>query len=136
MPQRTFNLLIAIVGLALVAAIALVGFDVYRAAKTGPRWKRRLVGAGLALLAALGLPACDKATDASPPATGNAGTPSTTLADSSQWKRLVATWHEAEEIASGRRGAYPFDRAGKKRVLQALATAGKDVAQGARVDRG
>jgi len=127
MLEKTTNLLLAILGLAVVAAIVLLGFDVYRSAKTGPRWKRRLVGAALALLAALGLPACDKATDASPPATGNAGTPSTTLADSPQWKRLVATWHEAEEIASGRRGAYPFDRAGKKRVLQALATAGKDV---------
>jgi len=51
MTQRALGLIAALLGAALVAAIALFGYDIWRSARTGPRWKRRLVGAGLARLA-------------------------------------------------------------------------------------
>lgn len=55
MPQRVVGILIAVFGTFTVLLIAAVGWDVFRAAKTGPRWKRKLVAAGLMLLATLGL---------------------------------------------------------------------------------
>jgi len=127
MPQKTLNLLLAVAGLAIVAAFAVLGYDVYRSARTGPRWKRRLVAAGLALLAALGIPACEEATEAGDPPASTAG-PARTLVDAREWKRLTATWREAEEVASGKRGAYPFDRKGKEKLLADLKQAEADVA--------
>ena len=117
MSQKTLNLLLALGGLAVIAAIACVGLDIHRAAHTGPRWKRRLVAAGLALLAALGVPACEQASEAGGPATASAAR---SLTDTVEWKRLLATWREGEEVASGKRGAYPFDRKGKKRLLASI----------------
>jgi hypothetical protein len=36
-------------------------------------------------------------------------------------------WSEAEEIASGKRGDYPFDEAGKKRMLDEMTIVGRDI---------
>jgi len=49
------------------------------------------------------------------------------LADSPQWQRVAKTWKEADDVASGRRGPYPFDRKGKEALLAALETGAKDV---------
>ncbi len=124
MGHRTLATVLALAGVLVVAAIALLGYDAWRAARTGPRWRRRLVTAGLALLAMLG--AAPGASAAEAPgklvaADGNA------MAESTEWKALDATWREASEVASNKRGPYPFDAAGKKRLLDALATATKDV---------
>ncbi|HNW92119.1 MAG TPA: hypothetical protein PKM88_04325 [bacterium] len=59
MIDRTTGLLITATGVLLVAALLMLGVDLRRAAQTGPRWRRRLVAAGLALLAALGVAGCD-----------------------------------------------------------------------------
>ncbi len=126
MSQKTLNLLLAVAGLAVVVAFAALGYDVYRAARTGPRWRRRLVAAGLALLAMLGIPACEGTRAGDPPAP-TAG-PARSLADAPEWKRLTAVWREAEEVASGKRGAYPFDRKGKEKLLARLKQAEADVA--------
>ena len=213
MSQRATNLLLALVGVLIVTALALLGYDIWRAARRGPRWKRRLVGAGLALLVSLGVVSCEDsnvrptcykgppapfaqksakrlreqlvlldkllAADKLDPAvarkvidavdhelshrgtkdqgglsseesrelsdeayrkveelrqrldavksTSTAASKATSLADADGWKRLTATWREASEIASGKRGAYPFDAKGKKRVLAAVDTAVADV---------
>ena len=42
------------------------------------------------------------------------------LAASPEWKKITATWTEAGEIAAGKKGPYPFDEKGKKRLLDAL----------------
>jgi len=49
------------------------------------------------------------------------------LAHSPQWQRVAKTWKEADDVASGRRGPYPFGRKGKEALLAALATGAKDV---------
>lgn len=57
MPHRIMNLWTAVLGIAgllLVAIIVIFGADLIRASRTGPRWKRALVGASLSLLAILG----------------------------------------------------------------------------------
>jgi hypothetical protein len=40
---------------------------------------------------------------------------------------VTAVWAEAEEITSGKRGSYPFDEAGKRRILGDLALAGREI---------
>jgi len=58
MPQRAYGVLWAVFGLAAVASLLLIGVDVWLAAGRGPRWKRALLGAGLALAASLGFVGC------------------------------------------------------------------------------
>jgi len=122
--QRTLTVLLALFGVLVIAALALLGYNVYRAAQSGPRWRRRLVGAGLSLLALLGVPAHASAVEAPAKLVAADGKP---LADTPEWKALDAAWREASEAASGKRGPYPFDAAGKKRLLEALATATANV---------
>ena len=125
MSDRMVGVLLAIVGVFAVAIFALLGFDAWRAARTGPRWRRRLVGAGLSLLALVGVSPAASAAEAPANLVAADGKP---LADSPEWKALDATWREASEIASGRRGPYPFDEAGKARALAAFDGAGKNLA--------
>jgi len=130
--QRTLNIILALIGLFVVAALALLGFDAWRAARAGPRWRRRLVTAGLALLGALGIPSCGGTSDpaasrdARPSTATDKGDVAVSLKDAAGWRRINATWNEADEIASGKRGPYPFDEAGKKRILAALDSVGTD----------
>ncbi len=108
-------------GAVVVAAAVLLGRDPRRVATSGPAWRRRLMGAGLATLAALGLL---PAAEASPRSAGErlrvlcAGDED--LAQTEEWKAIEATWAEAEEVASGKRGDYPFDEAGRKKLLADL----------------
>jgi hypothetical protein len=55
MPQRVTGICTAVAGLCFVMFLVLLRFDLQRAAKTGPRWKRNLVTAGLVVLTTLGL---------------------------------------------------------------------------------
>jgi hypothetical protein len=139
MPQRVIHawmIVVGIVGLLLVGVLVLYGADLRRASQTGPRWKRRLLTAALALLSGLGAGlagrgAAPKAAAAVPSKQAQPGGDpvkvSPSLPEAPQWQRLMATWKEAEEVGSGRRGRYPFDAEGKKTLLAALAGRGKDV---------
>jgi hypothetical protein len=122
MPYRTLNLVLGLLGLLAIAGLLLARVDLARVARRGPRWRRRLLAAGLSLLSALGL---TPPAQAAPATTAAARGP--TLATAPEWKRVQQIWTEADEIASGKRGPYPFDAAGKKRVLDALAAARKDI---------
>lgn len=58
MPYRTVGYLVYVLGLAglfAIAGLVLIGADLRASARTGPRWKRRLVGAGLLLLGTVGI---------------------------------------------------------------------------------
>jgi len=50
------------------------------------------------------------------------------LPETPQWKRIMKTWSEAEDAASGAKGQYPFDAAGKKALLADLVDRAKDLA--------
>jgi len=110
-----------------VLALVLARVDLARAARGGPAWRRRVVAAGLALLSALGI----GTTAATPRPEGKAAAPakpaSGALTARAEWKRVQQIWTEADAIASGARGDYPFDRAGQTRVLSGLDAAGKDI---------
>jgi hypothetical protein len=55
MPYRAAGILMALAGLVAVVGLIIVGIDVYTAKERGPCWKRRLLGAGLAVLGIFGI---------------------------------------------------------------------------------
>jgi len=55
MAARAMSIVLVVAGFAVALLLAILGFNLVRACRTGPRWKRRLIGAGLVLLLALGL---------------------------------------------------------------------------------
>lgn len=57
MTERAWGIIAAAAGTALVTLLMLRGVDLARASATGPRWRRRLVAAGIAALAASGVQA-------------------------------------------------------------------------------
>jgi hypothetical protein len=132
MAARAMSITLVVAGFAVALLLAILGVDLIRACRTGPQWKRRLVGAGLVLLMALGFaPAsgCNTAAEEGTPAAfADPATPAKELSESKGWQRILAAWNEAEEIASGKRGDYPFDEKGKKQALANLTQAEADAA--------
>jgi hypothetical protein len=127
MPARTLlpSLLLGLVGLLVLGLIVLRRRDPWRATEAGPRWRRRLVSAALALLALLGFTPPGVA--APKPSRKPTLAKASPLERTAEWSSIQATWKEAEEIASGKRGSHPFDRKGKQRMLERLADAEKQV---------
>ncbi len=139
MPYRAYHLLLGLAGVVAVAVLLLLRADVDAQARRGPRWRQRILVAGILLLAAFGLgPACKGGvtpkprsysntsglqTDPGTHAGGKAPRPAIQEAayrDTAEWKQIQYVLGEAEAVASGKRGSYPFDRAGKKQLLAAL----------------
>ena len=58
MPYRAMNVAIGVFGVVVLAALVALGVNVYRAARTGPSWKRGLIAAGLAMLGLVGTTGC------------------------------------------------------------------------------
>ncbi len=54
MLYRAINVVMAVVGVVVLVGMVMVGVNVYRAARTGPRWKRALITAGLVMLGFIG----------------------------------------------------------------------------------
>jgi len=132
MTARALHILLVVAGFAVAILLVMAGVDLVRACRTGPKWKRRLIGAGLVLLMAMGFsPAggCSATSEETTPAAfADPATPARELSESKGWQRILAAWNEAKEIASGKRGDYPFDEAGKKRLLEDLKKAEADTA--------
>jgi len=139
MPYRAYHLVLGIAGVAAVLLLVILRANVDRQAHTGPRWKQRLLAAGIMLLAAFGLgPACKGGGTPTPTASSNSGgltaDPGTSMrpeaprpaprptgyAATTQWKQIQNTLAEAEAIVAGKKGSHPFDRAGKKQFLSAM----------------
>ncbi len=139
MPYRAYHLILGIAGLLAVVLLVILRANVDQQARTGPRWKQRLLAAGLMLLAAFGLgPACKGGGTPKPAATSNSGgltadpghvkrpaaprTPPrpTGYLAAPEWKQIQNTLKEAEAIVAGKRGSHPFDQAGKKRFEAAM----------------
>ncbi len=121
MPHRTMTLWLGIVGLLVLAVFIFLGRNLDEAASRGPRWKRRLMAAGLSLLGLLGYQPALLA--------GRAGRQGKVmhkgLAENQDWKQILEIYRDAEKIASGSWYGEPFDAAGKKNVLANLAKAAK-----------
>ena len=119
MPIRAVGITLLALGFAAVLILFLIRRDPRASAERGPRWKRRLLTAGLVALSSIGLaPAYCQAVYGPPPPDrqGVGPTRPATLEESAEYRRIQAVQAEAAEIASGKRGEYPFDREGKDRV--------------------
>jgi len=130
MPQRVINawaVVLGIAGLLLVVALVVLGADLHRAARSGPRWKRRILAAALALLSGVGIFVSGPEVVAAWTAPTSGEIAAMPLADTPPWRRLMATWREAEAVATGQRGAYPFSRRQKERLLSELAAGAGEV---------
>ena len=130
--------LMGLVGVFIVAGLAMVGVNLVSSARTGPRWKRKLVAAGLILLGmgvggeARGDSKPPKATCYSTPARVQPArqttlSPSATAEQNVMWKQVVTAWQEGKEIAGRTRMTYPQTKAEKAALLAALASARKNV---------
>lgn len=121
MTDRMGGALLAGVGAALALGYLLFRADLERAAQTGPRWKRRLVGAGIIALTTLGIVSCN---GPGPMVSGDAVSvlpaASSALEQNATWRELNEDWREAGEIAAGKRGAYPFTQSEKDRFVARL----------------
>jgi len=126
MTARMGYILAGLAGVAIVVGLLLIGADLRRAVETGPRWRRRIVAIALVLLGAVGMTSslmshAERVENARLEYERGMADPN--LATNVLWTELIDTWHEAEEIGSGRRGDYPFSASGKKRFLGELAGA-------------
>jgi hypothetical protein len=133
MAARAMSIVLVVAGFAVALLLAILGVDLVRACRTGPRWKRRLIGAGLVLLMAMGFsPAggCSATGEESTPAASAAPAASDKgLAEAKGWQRILAAWSEAEDIMSGKHVDYqPFSEKGLKKVLANLKKAEADTA--------
>lgn len=104
--------------------------------ESGPLWRRLLAGgiaAGVGLsLAATGLPAraagdVPASDERGPAMQTNPPAVQAALDAAPEWIELRAALEAADEVAAGRRGDYPFDKAGRDALLSRLAAAPKAV---------
>jgi len=116
MPYRTIGILSGLAGLALILFLLLLRRDLERHAISGPRWKRRLVTAGLVVLAALGF----KPSAQAGPARHMHKATTRRLATSADWMWLTTLYRRTESTINGSQGAYPFTRKGKTKLLADL----------------
>ncbi|MDD4890541.1 MAG: hypothetical protein PHU85_11510 [Phycisphaerae bacterium] len=133
MPQRmvyAWTVLLGVVGLLFVVVLLALGRDARKAGERGPRWWRRMMSASLLLLATCGVYSGYRLHEAAAyeePGPAMYELRSMGLAKTPQWVKLTRTWREAEEIAAGRRGSFPFDRAGEQKLFGDLWRAAGDV---------
>ena len=124
MAQRTLNLVIALAGLLLVAILVLFGYDAWKAARSGPRWRRRLVTAALMLLTALGLPTCSSEG-------GPTEAPKQAPADASaDWQAIHEAWAAALPLAKSGKSTSAQRKAADDRMKAATEAAKRLVAKG------
>ena len=115
MPHRTMGFWLGILGVMAVAVLLLIGRNLDRAATSGPRWKRRLVAAGLALLAVFGYQPALKA--------GQRTKVRASLAVNRDWQWLIGLYRWADKVARSPAFSHPFTAAEKRQLLADLARA-------------
>jgi hypothetical protein len=128
MPHRAYHLALGIVGLLAVFALFLAGANLLRHCRTGSAWKQRLISAGLMLLGALGfgsggLAGCKGADSPDKPKVSGRETttrPEPKLAKLDHWKQINTVQTEAEAIAAGKKGRYPFNHSERQQLLGEL----------------
>lgn len=136
MPYRAVYLGLGILGVGVVLLLVLFRADLRRHCAVGPRWKRRLVSAGLMLLGATGFGAdlgCTRKDQPGPTPTVKIDQPKPKddpverpetrpkpQGEAAWLESIEQTTRAAREVAGGKKGQHPFDRAGKKKMLASL----------------
>jgi len=124
MASRVLDLVLALAGLIVVGILVAWGIDAARAATAGPRWRRRLVTAALALLAALGVPAAGA--EAAPPKAAKPD-PADSSAD---WQAIHEAWAAALPLAKSGKSTTAQRKAADAKMKAAAEAAKRLVAKG------
>jgi|GEM_PF-6149342 len=117
MVQRGLNIVLVVVGAMLVLLLAATRADLLAISRRGPKWRRRLIAAGLLVLGLLGAEGCappprvpgaggQQASPGVPTAAPHAARP---LEQTEGWRRLMDTWEQARLIAEGVLGERPVE---------------------------
>jgi hypothetical protein len=132
MPQRAASLAWGILGLVAVAGVILVGADAFRAAGRGPAWKRKLLSAGLVLMAAMGLSSCGKTeTSGTALAGSSAQAPAgAALEETPEWKTVLDAWAFTSPLAESRRSTEAQRKVVEEKVAAVKAATDKLAAAG------
>ena len=103
MPYRAMNAVVGVVGVAVLVALVVLGVNVYRSARTGPRWKRALITAGLVVLGLATTNSCDRSTCYLPVKPDDAGQrqqeSKTLLEKTPEWKMIQGAWEYVGPLA-------------------------------------
>ena len=125
--QKAIEVAVSILGALIVILLLVLRPDHKRNASQGPAWWRKLVAGGLTLLGLLGV-------QGSPARAENwirnpnlEGTKNSGQEASPEISELARIWDDADAAASGKKGDYPFDSAGKQKLLADLESAGSVV---------
>ena len=130
--------LMGLAGVFVVAGLAMLGVNLASSARTGPRWKCKLVAAGLILLG-IGVGGEARGDSKAPqttcyttparvqPARQTTLSPSATAEQNVMWRQVVTAWQEGKEIDGRTQRTYPQTKAEKAALLAALASARKNV---------
>ncbi|HNV68269.1 MAG TPA: hypothetical protein PKO06_01130 [Candidatus Ozemobacteraceae bacterium] len=122
-PEVWFGLL----GAAVVSACLLLRMNVRGMTTRGPGWWRRLLVAGLSVLGLSVTPAMTVAEEpqivSDEPQKQEERIDMQKLAEHAEGKKLLDVWKTAEDIASGKKGHFPFAQAEKEQLLKDLAAA-------------
>lgn len=133
MLQKLELISLSCLGLLIIVVLAVAGIDMYEEMKRGPRWKSRLIAAGLCILATLGIYNCSEAREAKTTSAVNRLTPdmiaqnNKSLAQNPTWGKIAKAWNEAQDTVSGKKGDYPFTQSQKNAMLDSLSTSQKDM---------
>ena len=115
MPYRPFSLFLILSGSVFVLALILLGRDLHEAIRTGPTWKRKLVTAGLVLLATLGITSgCS--TISGP--TSVVGLPGIGFDDRSLSERELTETKQWKHVTKAWKAAVPFAESGESSSRQ------------------
>ncbi len=122
MPQRAFNLAVAVVGVLVLAAMIVVGVDWSRAARTGPAWRRRLICAALWLLAAIGLSPAAPSSAVAQDTTAPASAPATSdLSKTKEWQSVIDAYAKIAPLTEAEHSTLVQRRAANAAVKAATA---------------
>lgn len=122
MPQRAFNLAVAVVGVLVLAAMIVVGVDWSRAARTGPAWRRRLICAVLWLLAAIGLSPAAPSSAVAQDTTAPASAPATSdLSKTKEWQSVIDAYAKIAPLTEAEHSTLVQRRAANAAVKAATA---------------
>lgn len=100
MIERTTGLILAALGALVALGCLLVRLDVERMAQTGPRWRRRLLAVGLAVLTASGIISCGTKAPTPSPAVETMDTAMVKVAPTTpaQRRERDPRWHRYQNI--------------------------------------
>ena len=134
MPYRAMNVALGVLGVMVLIALVVLGVNVYRSARTGPRWKRALIAAGLLVLGLATTNSCKQTTCYAPVKPDDAGQrqqeSKTPLEKTPEWKTIQGAWDFVGPLAESGKSTEAQRKQADERFKTAKSSMDKLVAAG------